>query len=39
MDEENGYVDFNTPKLCLNKLFSQLDLVNELILEYIEWKV
>ena len=36
MEEENGDVEFNPPKVCLNKLFSQLDLVDGLVLEYIE---
>ena len=36
VEEENGYVEFNPPKVCLNKLFSQLDLVDEFMLEYIE---
>ena len=35
-EEENGDVEFNPPKVCLNKLVRQLDLVDELVLEYIE---
>ena len=29
----------NTPKVCWNKLFGKLCLVDWLVLEYIEWKV
>ena len=39
VEEENGDVEFNPSKVCLNKLFDQLDLVDGLVLEYIEWKV
>ena len=35
----NGYVDINPPKVCLNKLFHKLCLVDGVVLEYIEWKV
>ena len=33
------YVDITPPKVCLNKLFGNLCLVDGLVLEYIEWKV
>ena len=29
----------NSPKVCWNKLFGKLCLVDGLVLEYIEWKV
>ena len=36
---EMGYVDINSPKVCLNKLLCKLCLVDGLVFEYIEWKV